>query len=357
MREWLHHRALADRAPGFLDRQRRASRLQFLRVFLDGFWWWGCYVEFPFCTTLLEDWESTQQDVGWLEDVRLILNRYPTGWRKDEAEPGVWADVRSALIAAREACGLSGRAGSLRTEDERHVRGLIDLFLAHASRYRRPIDEAERARLYVDAVRYYGEALLLFEADEDRWDGAWTLFERAELHGEHGAEDEALEDWNAAVTIVRDEEMDDQELAANLHRTIADIEARRGNAAESLAAMGRAVARAYLFQNRPHPPDVYTQRFYEELLERMGMLLRSLWSEADERALEPLLATPLLATREQDRLSPAAVRATGPEAVLGLLPRAPHDDELGLEKSPFLTEWTELFERIGEDASEDLERR
>src|SRR5207249_1529070 len=49
---WLYHLAHTD--------ERSHARLALARVYFDAFWWWGAYVEFPFCEELLDTWEQTQ---------------------------------------------------------------------------------------------------------------------------------------------------------------------------------------------------------------------------------------------------------------------------------------------------------
>ena len=61
-REWLYHQT---RASSSGKGERELGRLRFTRVFLDAFWWWGCYLDFPFCQTLLDDWRTTQEDSDW----------------------------------------------------------------------------------------------------------------------------------------------------------------------------------------------------------------------------------------------------------------------------------------------------
>src|SRR5262249_40081238 len=51
-REWLYH-------SGQLPGRRELVRARFTLVFLEAFWWWGCYHPFPFNHKLLEDWERT----------------------------------------------------------------------------------------------------------------------------------------------------------------------------------------------------------------------------------------------------------------------------------------------------------
>jgi|GEM_PF-6173859 hypothetical protein len=350
-REWLYHQALADASTSGATASRR-SRMRFARVFLDAFWWWGCYTDFPFCRSLIEDWEASQGDTGWVKDLRGILNNYPTGWHKDGPDAGAWHTVRRSLGKVQAACGLDGTAESLLggtvmredREDARHTRALIDLFLAHASRYRSDGDEAARARRYEEAVAYYDEALKLFEADDDHWDHAWTLFERADLAGEHGVQG-AAGDWEIAKEAVRTNRIneEDEELVANLHRMKADMDRRGGNEAACFAAISRALTHAYLFQNRPHPPDTYTLAFYQEMRERTKTLLEDVWPRPDrEAAIEPLLASPLIAGRHDRQAIEDARRAAVPGPLLELLPRGPQDGELGLEESAFLEEWTDV---------------
>jgi hypothetical protein len=358
-REWLYHQAHADRdLPALVERQRRVARTRFARVFLDAFWWWGCYVDFPFCRSLIEDWEATQQDSEWIVDMRKILDFYPTGWRKSEAEDWRWDEVRRALHNIRRACGLDGKLGALHSEDLRHTRALIELFLADAARYRAITDETERAMRYARTVAHYDDALQLFRVDSDFWNCAWTLFERAELHSQQGSEDSAIADWNAAVYTVIEHQLDDEELVANLHRLMADIEWRRGDAAASLAALGRAITHAYLFQNRPRRPDSYTAAFYREMLERTAAFLGEVWWRADRaEVLEPLLTAPLLAGRRDGQALAEAPAAPGPASILDLLPRIPNGNELEVESSPFLDEWTDICDVVAAAADVDLAAR
>lgn len=365
MREWLYHQALADAtAPaGALSGRGRVSRIRFTRVFLDAFWWWGCYVEFPFCRELIADWETSQQDCEWVKDLARMLNRYPTGWHKSEAKPGDWDEVRRALVKVRDACGLDVNPEALlKTEeckDARHTRGLIDLFLAHAARYRTPDSDAKRTRQHTDALAYYEEAMRMFEADEDAWEIAWTLFERADLHGERGAEQQARRDRDATVQTILEHKIEnkeeDEELIANVHRVSADIERRGENAAGMVAALAHAVTHAYLFQNRPHPPDAYTAAFYQEMLDRTSAALAEVWGRTDRATvIAPLLAAPLIAERHDAGAVTAAAQAAGPKDLLMLLPRGPRDDELELERSAFLDEWADVRELVAAQAAHDL---
>ena len=114
-REWLFHQARAS-ASGPMERE--LGRLRLTRVFLDSFWWWGCYLEFPFCRTLVFDWRTTQADRDWADALVQILDAYPHGHEKEKA-PHKWRDnelprwdaVRAALLELRDACGVGGEPG------------------------------------------------------------------------------------------------------------------------------------------------------------------------------------------------------------------------------------------------------
>ena len=58
LREWLYHQREAAQT----EHEKERARLQFARIFLDAFWWWGCYIDFPFCRDLIADWERERHD-------------------------------------------------------------------------------------------------------------------------------------------------------------------------------------------------------------------------------------------------------------------------------------------------------
>jgi hypothetical protein len=169
------------------------------------------------------------------------------------------------LLAVRRLCGLPPSAAKL-DGDQRHVGALIQIFLAHTYRYRAAADDAERVRRYGQAAGYYDAAVGLLRQEEGAdWGNAWALFERAELHAEHGGA-QAREDWHGSAELVPD--LGDDELAANLHRLAADVR-WPGAPSDAFAAHGRAVLHAYLFQARNQgAPDAYTRDFFCEQVDR-----------------------------------------------------------------------------------------
>jgi hypothetical protein len=358
-REWLYH-------SGYLTERRALTRTRFALVFLDAFWWWGCYHPFDFNRHLLDDWERAcdgwqpltsgphsadaehQRDQQFGEALRFMLNSYPTGHAKPPTAP--WAQIGDRLRLVRRLCSPDpGQQGSAGTPEANRVAALIELFLAHTRRYADPHDER--------ADRSYARARAGFATVGDDWTVAWIDMECADLALQRGRYEEIgpLVDAaaRAAVTIGLGEDGTaddwDHELLANLHRIRADAAWRTGDLAEAAAGYGRAVADAYWFQRIPHPPDEYTQQFYDEITQRGAQPVADLVARGDEAAgLEfarvLVRAVPVPSTVDGDLLL-RLVRAGQPAALRqALFPPGPTTRELRSEDSPFLTRWDEARE-------------
>ena len=345
VREWLYHEA---RGAGGTDADRRRSRLRFARIVLDAFWWWGCYIRFPFISDLLDDWRRTQDDGDWVRHLTALVDAYPTGYKKDP-EPERWRTVRSSLLELRSLCGIPMDPEGL-DEDQRHVHGISGMFLAHSWRYSAGSDERERSLGYEKAAEHYDEAVRVFRDDDaEEWDLAWALFERAELHVEHGGK-QGSQDWREAARLA--ESLKDDELAANLHRLAADA-VWPGSPFDAFAAHGRAVLSAYLFQGRyqgmRYRPDQYTRAFYFEQVDRaVHRLIDHARAGGDVReAVRGLQAAlPAAGALTED---PAALCSAEDRPGLALLfPAPPAPEDLGLEESAFMTRWVGEVYKLGE---------
>ena len=304
VREWLYH------SGQLLGPHRAAARLDFAAVFLEAFWWWGCYVPFEFCAKIADDWEQTQPEVdrSWAAWMRTLLSAYPLTHRK--LDRGDLAKVEQAILGLRTAAGVAAgvptqaadgdaetvRRGTVR----RRVRAFTSLVLAHSYRFR-----SGKQRL---AGGHYADALRYLETIGDPVAVAWTNFERAELALElhalsrDGQADAALAEARAfahdAAAFVQGESDDDHELLANLHRLRADILAAAGATAdEVLAPATTALTHAFVFLTIPAPPDSYTVTFYGEHRERLAERVLAL-AASDSAAVAALLPTLL------ERLAP-----------------------------------------------------
>src|SRR6185503_18145895 len=252
---------------------RTSVRLDLAQVLLEAFWWWGCYVAFDFVDQLLDDWDRTQpaSERVWSQKLRQIVRSYPTGYRK--LDRGDWVAVESALRWLRRDAAIDGAvplassatataAQATRDLKRRKLRGFTSLFLAHCYRF--------RSALTARAVAPYEDALRYLRTIDDPVAVAWTTFELAELRAELGDAVAAGEGLRASAAQAREVAPDAWGLFTNLHRLQADLLFAGGDAPGGVAALGRAVVRAYLYQGRPNPPDPYTVTFYQELRERLA---------------------------------------------------------------------------------------
>ncbi len=372
-REWLFH---ARR----VSQNRTITRARFALVFLEAFWWWGCYCPFDYNRRLLEDWERTWHQENPLagsggsvaivternpddqlsEALGFVLEHYPPGYLKTDAP---WNDIRSRLLLVQRLCGL-GRGARVGTtvEEERdllRVKGLIKIFLAHSRRFRDPADPA--------ANRYYKEALAAFEElgePTDGWIVTWLLFETADLALERGAvEEEVITHASSSaqrLTRLAAENDDwDEELIANLFRARADAYWVSGKIDEAFADYHRAVVHAYRFMGVPHPPDEYNLMFYEEMTARTVSRLCEIFNRAgfDEARRRTELTGDLLPGGEQvadDDLLGMFDRSDIPALRIRLFPRGPEPAELRSADSAFMDDWN-VFDEDEPPSEADVE--
>ncbi|ASW53724.1 AAA family ATPase [Plantactinospora sp. KBS50] len=370
-REWLYH-------SGFVAQRREIARARFTLVFLEAFYWWGCYHPFPFNRQLIEDWEratgawSVEQPATEgtasnaeqrLADALVhLLDHYPLGGHKP-ATAG-WDEMRAQLLLIRELCGLTNSRLSRTAEDAAQLArtdALISVFLAHTRRYRDPADPA--------GERYYVRAQQAFERLDDDWLTAWMLRERADHALERGDWPGGARLWRAAVDraermAVLDEDWD-HELGADLYRIRADAHWLAGGFTPAAVGYGRAVAEAYRFQNRPQPPDEYTQEYYGEITGRAADRVLELAQRRGVPAAERFaaeLAAALPAGWE--RAAPTGTAPTGiaaaiadgdrPALIAALFPTGPQKGELHVEDSGFLQRWRLRWEDDPQDFREHL---
>jgi hypothetical protein len=252
-RDWLYHLS------SLTGSQRQKGRIGIARIFLDAFWWWGYYIPFAFCEEILADWASATsgdaEDRGWGAALRTLNDRYPKGWKKSDVPAQQWTEVRRALRYIWVRGGFDETP--LAKREMRHIRGILDFFLADAARY---VDPADR-----EADKRLDDAAEQFTANEDEWNLAWVELYRADLAVSREQAEQAIS--LAKKSAADHPDLDDHELLANLHRVCADALWLREDPAAALDAYARAVLHAYWFQVKIHPDD-YTDAFQREMIDR-----------------------------------------------------------------------------------------
>lgn len=267
-KEWLHHLSQLT------GRRRRTGRLEIAQLFLDGFWWWGCYVPFPFCEEILADWmsatmddsEEGREDRAWGQALRAVYDAYPKHGRLDRATRPQLITVRRYLRQLWDRGGLGGPEDN---RDMRHVRGIVDVFLADALRYLNPAD-ARADEALNDAA-----ALL---AEDDEYFVAWIDFQRGDLALQRGQCEQAMSLARQAAQLHA--KFDDHELIANFHRVHADALWACGEVGPALDGYARAILHAYATQLQGSP-DPYTNAFQQEMTDRCTERMAALRAAAD----------------------------------------------------------------------------
>jgi hypothetical protein len=281
VREWLYHVSQLDSAG------QANGRLGLLKLFLDAVWWWGHNLPFGFCEELLTDWaemadalgeEAGKVDRDWGERLRELYLRYPKGWRAP-ATPEDWGAVKKQLIFFWEQPEISGTDQA--DNSMRHVRALLETFLALAERFLHPGSPQVETLLV--------EARELFAADDDEWNVAWVWFQQGAAALGRGDVEGAVAAAASGWRTLEEMDDDDPELAANLHRVHADAAWDGGDRSLALDLYARAALHAYKFQvnvcdpNIP-PIDEYTQAFLTEMHERAAERLAAVHAAGDQQA-------------------------------------------------------------------------
>jgi NB-ARC domain-containing protein len=239
---------------------RNTARVGFARLYFDAFWWWGSYVRFEYCEQLLAEWGRTHphpDDRRWYDVLAQFAHSYPIGAAK--RSQGDWIGVEASLSALRTLAEIDRAPDAIAEDEARRLWAVTGLFLAQAGRY---LDRAD------DADTTYTQAIDVLLARAEYWDAAWALFDQAAMLVEQKKYDDADAAWRRSLAACVEHEILDTELRSNLYRIQADIAWARGALVDAFDRYGRAVFYAYRFQATPHPPDVYTLTFYQEMIGR-----------------------------------------------------------------------------------------
>ncbi|MBW8372277.1 MAG: hypothetical protein K0M66_15095 [Thiobacillus sp.] len=255
---WLYHLAHAG------DGERAFMSL--LRVFFDAFWWWGYYLRYDYCDTLIKIWRARNIAPEIRDRLALLerfLDAYPAGYEKRGT--GDWGAVTRTLRTLRALCDASPESGS---DDARQVRGFIDFFLAEALAYGGGEPQA--------AMQAYRDAIDYFSASDQQWVSCWIAFYLAQFLWENGDRAAARVSVQRSLALEHEDEPvweRDPEVLANDYRLLTEIDLAAGDLVSAARAARRAAFYAWLFQGIPESADDYTRVFYVEITHRLAHLL------------------------------------------------------------------------------------
>jgi hypothetical protein len=328
--EWLYHlMRLGD----------QQTSVEVARVYLAAFWWWGCYLRFPFCERLLHEWEMADAREQSRE-VAALLRRFQSSY-PPEAEPDVveanWLQVEDAMeelldLEQQIPVGADDDAEWRRAQ----LRAYLRIFLAHARRGQDPADPAIDAA-YQDA---HDEFVAQGQQD-DAWNLPWIEYELGDVALARGDLPEAFRRAQAAVEQASGPAaQQDNEVLANAQRLLGDVAWGRRDPETAIKHYELAMLHAFALQGMPKPADFYTITFYDRMARYVTGRLADLpsqvpddtaagavldqahafWHEYWRRAGEPVLADEpleLLMSGRVDELQPY------------LFPPRPGQDDVG----------------------------
>ncbi|WP_146778998.1 hypothetical protein [Actinomadura craniellae] len=277
LREWVYHAVRGQGAS--LDRR---TALGITKVFLEAFWWWGCYVRFELCDELLRVFDEVVGDRTGADEerlavlVRFYLN-YPRGWQQDQADPERWDEVAGALRAIRHGAGLHRRPPRADDRTGHALNVLTLLFLAQAYRFRRPGGDPEKADDRYAQARESVRRHVAAGYSEHAWHEPWLIFERADMWCELGDLDRSaglLRELDAIAEQDVDMEVIDRDLMCRAVRLHGDVRLARGDHRAAAEAYGRAVMLAYTYhvwqETEKQSANAYTRELHRETLARAG---------------------------------------------------------------------------------------
>lgn len=262
MVEWLYHLCQLQ--------ERKTARLQFAKLYMEAFDWWGWYLPFKFNEDLLTVWEQTQpeQDCEFLEMFRNFQKAYPTGYKK--FGKGDWDQVIIELENLIIDLELYKPAEKM-TPDERMTRGQIERYLAEAYRFNTVPDLKAAEEHYMEGRDYF----------LSNWNKDWMTGYLADLYFEGGNYSLAVETARKSNTSILNESEDyrelDHELASQNYRVIGDAFLAKGEIPEAVGAYARTIAHAYIFNFIPEFPDEYSYTWYADMTQHVADKLMSLW--------------------------------------------------------------------------------
>jgi hypothetical protein len=364
VREWIYHAVLSQGA-----RLRRETALSVTQFFLEAWYWWGCYVQFPLCEQLLGDFERitgerTGTDREWLAILSRFYRNYPRGWQHT-ADPASWDAVKDAMRALRRRAGFDVRPPRHDDVTGGTLIMLISIVEAHAHWYGRPGDPAAAARCYHSA-REYVRAQVAAGYQRNAWCEPWIVFEWADMwhdFGDIGQSAMLLHELDAFAESIEDEEMIDRDLRSRVARLHGDIRRARGDYQGAIDAYAKSAMLAYVYHVWQESLDTrvtdYSLEAHVENIARVGAGLADIkrraprpWAEGIARMwayFEPYRRAGDSENAEFPRLIlDGQVAAGGPALPDGLLPPLPQRSDLDRWDSPYAQRIDRVIAEIGD---------
>lgn len=332
--EWAYHSVQMP------DRQK--AKLRFALEFFNAFSWWGWFLRFPFCDSLIREWvwKRDEEDLPFLQRILDFDEGYPRGYFTEKDGKGNWDNVRDSLLALFVELEIDPIAPQDMDDDKKELFIMMCEMLAGAYRHHSTPE-------YDKAEAIYMQTIPLCQALEMEDTFAYHNCFLGDLYLQMEHYENAIKHGEIAIEAMLKEpekrsEANDYEVASLGFRIAGTGYLRLGALDKAERAYTLGSLCAYIFIS--HPKDVadpYTCQWYIDTVKDMAREMQRAWRAGNADVLmlaenihaywQPYWereATPAL-TRASLQ---AAFEANDESALRGLIfPADPPTDDKGIE--------------------------
>lgn len=336
LQTWLRHLAATPEAG-----------LEIATRYFDAYFWWGEYIDFPFCDSLINYLQGSTLAERSRKVVELLARFHGTfiPMRRRTADPSWTMDVLVILGQLQDRLALHhpGAEDAARW----HLRGLLDNYVAEAwsaRDWRHPNAlkaYQASAEAFFQAKKLYRQRLNALPANAERklakrlkdpidledWYGSWMCTWMAGLYARLGCAEEALKTAAFAEKTILRVDPTDIEALGRIHAARGEVhfaqqqweKARQEYQIYALYALG------FLIDEYGIGGDIYTLEFLREMIELVAARTEELEARAPEALSDWWRSWRSFWQPEAETLLPASL----PEHVPGPISSLVEKDELG----------------------------
>jgi hypothetical protein len=368
LRGWLFH---AMRSQGQELSQQTGVRIT--QIFLEAFWWWGFYLQFPVCEEILREFDLISADKSdvdrqWLGDLSTFYRNFRWGYVYDQPgqEQRDWAKVGPAML------GLRGRArlNQIKNLDkERHIINVItEVYRAQAAAFRDPGGDPDKAAALFANARAAMRRSIAAGNRGHVWRDAWIVYFTADMWSSCRRLNEAsaaLRELDALAAAPNAPDLFDRELTSRTASLQGEVYLARGDHAAAIDCCARAALLVYAYhvmqETDKQPPNEYTYERHRECTARAQECLAQV-REHDPDAWRSGITRMCATFAPYWRLAGGAAvgqfvppagsppadwpPADGPALPEGIIPPLPDRTDLGNLNSPFAQLARELVNEL-----------
>jgi hypothetical protein len=287
---WLRHLAASPEAG-----------VEIAMRYFDAFFWWGEYIDFPFCERLLEELKAASLSARGRKIVEM-LEEFHRNFIPQRQWHGASEWAQEVLLVLSHLTDRLGLANPSDDPERWHVRGLVENYVAEARYAADAVDSLvetsyrSSAEAFFNARQIYSELAQQAARDGDRklsrryrqraetegWHGAWVCVWLAGLYAEWNHPLEAERTAALAEQIILKVDPKDIEALGRIHAARGDLHftARRWDDALREYQLYALFALGFLIDEYGIGGDTYTLEYLRECIEHLYARLLDLQRQA-----------------------------------------------------------------------------